>query len=371
MSGTALSLNDLAQISYTVSPLTQSITSFNLGLIIGTSTVISTSTRVASYSSLAAMVTAGFSNTSPEYLAAQMYFSGGSPGSAPTQVLIGRQATGETCLTALTACRAANTSWYGVFIPGAGNSDHTACAAYVQTLTSPYCMYLMQTNSATVLSNSTGNIFASLNGSMYTRTLGMYSSTSYTVAGLLGYMMGNTSVAAGSAYTLSMKSITGSTTDALTESQVTNLKTNNGNFYANYGGFSTYQTGTNFGQWTDVIINLDLFVTKVQQDVVALLTSVNKIPQTEAGMAQIKTTIANDCDLFVRQGTFAPGTWTGATFGQVTTGQNLAAGYLIWSDPIATQSASNRSQRIAPNIYIACKLAGAVQSVIIQVSVNS
>lgn len=61
---------------------------FNQGLIIGTSTIISSATRLQLFTSPNALLLAGFSSSSPEYIAAQIYF-GANP--APQFLWIGRQ----------------------------------------------------------------------------------------------------------------------------------------------------------------------------------------------------------------------------------------------------------------------------------------
>jgi hypothetical protein len=63
---------------------------FNLGLILGSSTVIpsyGTDSRVITYSSTTAMLSAGFATTDPEYIAAQIVFDQAIP---PSNVAVGR-----------------------------------------------------------------------------------------------------------------------------------------------------------------------------------------------------------------------------------------------------------------------------------------
>lgn len=89
-----LSLSRVINISESLTPAAIATPTFNQGLIMGTSTVIpstgtgSTGIRVRQYSSLAGMVSDGFSTSSPEYIAAQLYFGVNSP---PQYVNIGRQ----------------------------------------------------------------------------------------------------------------------------------------------------------------------------------------------------------------------------------------------------------------------------------------
>lgn len=74
MPNPSLPLSLVENITVLISPQLPTSPTFNQGLIIGSSTIIPYTTRIASYTSVAAMLTAGFSSSSPEVLAAQLYF---------------------------------------------------------------------------------------------------------------------------------------------------------------------------------------------------------------------------------------------------------------------------------------------------------
>ena len=71
-------MNNIVDITVEVSDPTTIISNFNLGLIIGTSTAISTQTRYKEYQYTTwqtQMITDGFQATDDEYLAVQNYFA--------------------------------------------------------------------------------------------------------------------------------------------------------------------------------------------------------------------------------------------------------------------------------------------------------
>jgi len=70
-----LPLSDIVNVSVVVSPIAATRSNFNLGLIIGTSTVISASDRIKLYTKVDDMVIDGFTINSSEYKAATLYFS--------------------------------------------------------------------------------------------------------------------------------------------------------------------------------------------------------------------------------------------------------------------------------------------------------
>lgn len=355
-------------ISYSINAVSLGITGFNKGLIIGNSSVISTATRTVEYASTTAMINAGFSPTSPEVLAATKYF-GQSP--APQSVVIGVQGSGETALTAFQQCRLTNLDWYLGYVTGAADSDHLAIAGYVQSLTSPFTSYIVETNDAAVLANSTGNLFLGMAADTYGRTQGIYSTSTYIGAGLLGFLCANLSLKPNSRIIEKFTKIIGATPENITEAQFGNVTGNNGNLYVTRGSVTGYRNGTMFdGQWADNLFYGDILVTNVQLAISNLYNTTNFIPQTEGGMGQLTAVMNQACQDLVNVGWLAPGQWNGSAVLALQPGQQLPLGYLVQHDSINAQSESDRTQRKSPNFYICAKTAGAVQSVFIAINVN-
>jgi len=365
----SLPLNAIADVVYNLPAIGGTRRGFNLGLIIGDSAVIDTYSRVKVYANLQEMIDDGFTNSDPEYLAAQVYFAAIG---RPSQVAIGRQASGETALAAVQACRESNSDWYMVYVPSATNSDHEDIAGYIEALTDTYSVYAIQSADADILTDAPGNIFATLSAANYRRTIGMYSTEADAIASIMGFAMSNTRDAAGSSYTLKFKQLPGIAVEALNSAQVANVEGNNGNVYINRGiQYDGFENGTMFsGDWFDEIIGLDKLVNDVQISVANLLYQTPKVPQTEDGMAQIRAVVSSACDRSVTRGFLAAGEWTGLPVLTLNTGDFLPDGFLVLSEAIADQSQQDREARLAPNTYVAAKLAGAIQSVFIQINVN-
>ncbi len=87
-------------------------------------------------------------------------------------------------------------------------------------------------------------------------------------------------------------------------------------------------------------------------------------------MTQIKNRIAAALSQAVNNGLVAPGVWNGDEFGNLSQGDYLSTGYYIYSSAIDDQDSSDREARIAPDIQVAAKLAGAVHFVDVTVNVN-
>ncbi len=123
--------------------------------------------------------------------------------------------------------------------------------------------------------------------------------------------------------------------ETLTEQQAAVLQAKRCNLFVNYvNGTAIVQNGVMSGpRYFDETFNLNWFQNAIQTDVYnALYTSPTKIPQTQ--------------------------------------GQYLKTGYYIYAQPVALQSQGDREARISPPIQVAIKLAGAIQTVDVAITVN-
>lgn len=297
----------------------------------------------------------------------------GSGGSV-SQVISVAGEDAESPLAAVQAARNSNKEWYAIaFTEELGDSDSKAVANYIEsTNNSTPSTYFLHSSSSAITSGSEGNLFQVLKGLNLSRTIGTASSQPYTHIGIMGYAMGQTRNTANSSYTLGLKTVPGTLSDDYTSQQVANVESTKGNVYINRGAYyDIYEKGTVFsGAYYDEIIQLDKLCNNLQLDIMDLLVSNPKLPQTNNGMARILATMEKRCQEAVKIGFVAPGQWNGSDILNLNTGDYLANGYLIQSESFESQSQADRDARIAPYSYIALKLAGAIQSVVVQVDVN-
>lgn len=109
-----LSVNDVVNVTVSLSPIAAAIRSFGVVLILGQSNVIDTTERIRTYTSLTA-VGADFGGSAPEYLAAKNVFAQ-SP--TPASLQIGRWAQSATAAKlkggALSAAEQLASAWTGI-----------------------------------------------------------------------------------------------------------------------------------------------------------------------------------------------------------------------------------------------------------------
>lgn len=172
--------------------------------------------------------------------------------------------------------------------------------------------------------------------------------------------------------TLMFKQEPGVTAEVLTETQARALKAKNINAFVAYDNeTSILQFGTNAdGSFWDEWHGLDWLENELQTAVYNCLYTFPKIPQTDEGMTTLQVIMEARLRQAVINGLVAPGQWNAAGLGQLKTGDTLTTGYYIYAPPVASQSQADREARKSVVFQIALKLAGAVHSVDVLVSVN-
>ena len=344
----------------------------NIGLIIGsTSTVGTQEQTVITVKSLEEMITAGYTTSSPEYLAAQAYFN---QKPTPTSLRLGYRASGQTAAQVLDACREADEDFYGVYICGAADADIVSAVTEAEDLGLTMVFFDNANPDCVVANPSSADIFTNLKSAGLKAGIGIYSETDYAGAALMGLAMGLEDGSDASAFDLYFKNLVGVETMDVTEDQIATLIEKGGNVYINRGRNTKL---IDDGQCVnnepyDEAMYIDLTQKVIRQNVLDVLTNQNvrKIPQTDDGMALILSAVTSAMEYMKRLGFVAPGVWTAAPFMSVNTGDVLSAGYMVTADSFDTLSAADRAQRKAPPVYVAMKLAGSVRSVVINVNVN-
>lgn len=163
----------------------------------------------------------------------------------------------------------------------------------------------------------------------------------------------------------------------VTSTILTNCETVGADPYPSIGGGAQYlgkviSTGGN--DYFDNVYNLDWLVSALQVAGFNALTTIGtKIPQTEAGMAQLRAAYIGVLKQAVANSFIAPGVWDSPElFGNAADLRRsvLNTGFYIYSQPVNQQSQTARQQRKAPLVQIAIKFAGAVQQSSVVVAYN-
>lgn len=264
--------------------------------------------------------------------------------------------------------------WMASVAPAADNDAHLLAAAWTEAATNKHAYGLTTQEAGVLLASVTDDIASQLHDLGYKRSLVQYSSKSaYAVSSALGRILTTDYSSANTVGTLMFKQEPGIEPEELSATQAATAKAKCANAFVEYDNDTNIlQYGTMAdGTFADVIFGTDWLALDIQRAVYNVLyTTTTKIPQTDKGVNVLQTAIVGRCAQGVLNGLIAPGTWNSDGFGQLAQGDYMATGYYVWALPIDLQDPADRTQRKAPPFKVAIKLAGAIHSADVEITVN-
>ncbi|EAO7956068.1 DUF3383 domain-containing protein [Salmonella enterica] len=375
-----LPVSNVVNVDVIIGPRAATGRNFGSLLILGTSTVIPVKERLRLYSSKED-IGSDFGVDSPEYEAATVYFS---QSARPKEVYVGRWAktlaTGEAgaaekLMDAVNAVMG-YTNWYGLGIADKediADDDWLKVAAAVEASGVSRILAITTSDPATMDATSTTDLAYKLKAAKYGRTFVQYSSSSkYAALSAFGRAFTVNFNGSNTTITLKFKQEPGIIHETLTTNQAAALDAKNCNVCVYYqNDTAILQQGVmSGGDFFDERHGLDWLQNYVQTNLYNLLyTSTTKIPQTDAGVTRLLSSVEQSMDQSVTNGLVAPGVWNGGPIGQLNSGDTLTKGYYVYAQPISEQAQADREARKAPVIQVACKLAGAVHFADVQINV--
>lgn len=277
----------------------------------------------------------------------------------------------ETLGEALFNVAEVNNTWYGFTVAAQlTDSEVEAAAKYAQANTKLFGANVIRVEQ---IEWSVDNIYKKLYDAGLDHTLAMFDKNDmYPASSALARLLSTNFAANNSTLTLKFKQQPTITADEITATEFSKAKRLGINVYTYFDDVAMIAEGTVIGgKFADEIVILDWFVDAVQKEVFArLYKSPTKIPLTDKGQAVLVAAVEKVCLEGINNGAFAPGTWTGDSFGNLTTGDYLEKGFYVWAAPMDTLSDSDREQRRATPIQTAVKLAGAIHSSDVIVNYN-
>ncbi len=190
---------------------------------------------------------------------------------------------------------------------------------------------------------------------------------------VMGTAMGLERAHADSAFSLCYRSVPAMEPAALTEAEAEALEALNANVYLirGYSHLLLEKGTTASGERYDEVLYLDEIASDLRSAAVSLLAeSDRKLPQTDDTSAQFMNRFSAVLSGFYAREILSAGVWRGGPAGSLTEGTVLEHGFALWADSYDSQSDADRAARKAVPIQVALHLAGAVESVVISVSVS-
>ena len=268
-------------------------------------------------------------------------------------------------------------AWYGLTFCATSSitdAEHVAVAAFIEGAGKArrYGVTVTNTN---VLSAAVDTDLASLlKTAGYRRTAALYcSSNPYAICSMFARAFAVNFSGNRTTITLMYKQLPGVVYEQLTESQALVLEDKNCNVFVLYDNDTAIlQYGVNCdGTYFDEVHGADWLADAIQVAIYNLLyQSQTKIPQTDEGTAQLVNAAQRVLDQAVQNGFAAPGIWQADGFGTLQRGDRLDAGYYVYMPSVDDQDQSEREARQAPVMQIAVKLAGAIHTADVIISIN-
>ncbi len=297
-------------------------------------------------------------------------------GAAQNAVLVDGMAA-ESLVDAVALLANMSNDWYGLYVASTvtpDNDDYTAVAGFIEGAGVSHIFGITTQDTASIDPTSTTDLASLLKELGYKRTFIQYSASSpYAAASIFGRAFTVNFNGSNTTLTIKFKQEPGVAAENLTATQANALSAKNCNAFVAYNNDTAIiQEGVMVnGYFFDEVHGTDWLQNAVQTAVYNLLyTSLTKIPQTDAGINIILSTVTQVLDQAVTNGLVAPGVWNAAGFGALNQGDTLSKGYYVYAPPVATQLQADREARKAPVIQCAIKLAGAVHFVNAIISVN-
>ena len=310
-------------------------------------------------------------DTADSNLASQMGLTSGTAVSAENG------ADAETPAAAAAAFANLSGDWYGLtFCASTAISDdaHLAVAAFVEGAGKARRYGITIQNTAAISAAVDTDLGSRLKAAGYRRTSWIYSThNAYAICSMFGRAFSVNFSGNRTAITLMYKQLPGVIYEELTETQAQALESKNGNVFVLYDNDTAIlQYGVNAdGSYFDELHGADWLADAIQVALYNLLyQSQTKIPQTDEGTAMLVNAAQRVLDQAVQNGFAAPGIWQADGFGTLQRGDRLDSGYYVYMPSVDDQDQADREARMAPPMQIAVKLAGAIHTADVIISIN-
>jgi hypothetical protein len=247
--------------------------------------------------------------------------------------------------TDLAAIALESADWYGLTLSTAGKAEIVAAAAWVES-NKKFGAFTSQDGD--ILGSGSSDVASTVKTANNFRSIVFFSNKGLAQSAAAA-LLGATFPFDPGSVTFKFRKLAGVTSDALTATQLTNLRNKNAMFFTDYGGISITAEGkTAAGEFADVIRDRDWFESRLQARVFNVLVNNAKVPFTDRGIAAIEAELR----------------------AQLTEG--IQSGFLtdnpapVVSVPLASAVASiDKAARLLKPISFTAKVAGAIHAITI------
>ena len=263
---------------------------------------------------------------------------------SPIENLLVKQDHADPGLSAdLDAIKLENDGWYAVHSLYNSQAEIEAIATWVESNGKVFVAQTQDTNVISVSSGSDSSSVAySLKNSARTRTALLYHEN--TGAFLDCALSGKCLPATPGTETWAHKQLTLTEgASNLTSTHITNAKAKNCGYFVTVGGLNvTFEGKVSSGTYLDVTRIKDWLEARMQEGIVALAASSDKVPYTDAGINLVAAVVRAVLEEGERNGA-------------------IASGWTVTVPRVSTVSSADKTARTLNNVKFDCVLTGAIQ----------
>ena len=392
-----LNMNPVVQVNVSIGASSTVSTVFDIGAILtsetGATTPLSKTTRYASYSSLQELVDGvadvkpAFATTTETYKAAAKYF-GVTP--APRSLIVIFYDPGDSTAShavpaegraeAIADAMEKGAEFYGMYyIPLADETDtekKTNILSIVSVFDALERGILFYGFTGTVSSAiATETIPNDLFVLKAKRAVCMYcTSDVYDAAGMMGVAMGYSINAKAAPFALCYKGIASAVANDITQEDVNSIKAINANVFVarTKRGAKVENGSTSSGLRYDEMLYVDMIVNEIQNGLYDMIAeSPTKLPLTDATTSLFIGEVYRILENYYNIGVLADASWRGRTVGDIAAGDIVSHGYYAYAESFDTQSDADRIAHKAMPITVLICQSGAVESIVINLDVQT
>lgn len=294
-----MSLADIVNINITRASRAVSRAGFGTALFLSEDAVFAEATKT--YSNYKAVLEDDDAGADTKAMALAYFGQDLKPKSLVVGKILQTESVNDLELSIMTA-QESNDSWYKLIIASKAEDDVLAAAAYIETQRKIFCVSLEE---AGILASTTTDTASQLKALGYVRTYVFFSEESekFPEAAIEGLLCPKDP----GSYTYKFKTIRGITPSKLTDTQITNLRAKNVNFFQTVGGVNMFEEGTVIGEkeFIDTIIFIDWLHARMSERIFATLVSLDKVPFTDNGIGVIENDVRAQLTEGVRVGGLA------------------------------------------------------------------
>gem|GEM_PF-3147785 len=388
-----LNMNPVVRVNVSIGASSTVSSVFDIGAILtsepGTTDPLDATSRFVTYTSLEEMSNGvsgekpAYGVTTETYKAAAKYF-GVSPMPKYLVVIYFNAGSGsaETPVAALADAINKGVEFYGLYyIPKAEETAaniKTHILGLVSALNAQergVLFYGVTGAVATAIGNDSVPKALADMGMDAKRAVGMYCASELSdAAGLMGVAMGYAINAHATPFALCYKGIPTATANNISQSEVDAIKAVNVNcFISRKKGDVKIENGTTAsGLRYDEVLYIDMIVKDIQEAMYdTIANSPTKLPLADSSTALFIGEIYRVLEDYFNIGILAENVWRGTPMGSIASGDVVGHGYYAYADTFDKQSIEDRAAHKAMPISVIICLSGSVESVVINLDVQT